>query len=222
MGPRQVVVVGSRGGIGSVVRQRFASTGDEVVGLDRESGVDACDPDAVAEALEGVEPDVLVHVAGSVGRGGIEDHTVADWRRVLDDNLTSSFVICQAVVPGMRARGRGAIVLTSSVMGRHGGNRLSGPAYASAKSAVIGLTHHLAKDLAADGIRVNAIAPGPVNTPMVARLSDDELRGLLDQVPLRRVAEPDEIAAAVEYLCSDMAASITGTVLDINGGMWLG
>ena len=222
MSRRTIVVVGSRGGIGSWVRQRFEAAGDEVVGLDRETGVDAGDPDAVAEALSGVEPDVLVHVAGSVGHGGIEDHTLADWQRVLDDNLTSSFVTCQAVVPGMRARGRGVIVLTSSVMGRQGGNRLSGPAYASAKSAVIGLTHHLAKDLAADGIRVNAIAPGPVNTPMVARLSDDELHTLLDQVPLRRVAEPDEIAAAVEYLCSEAAASITGTVLDINGGMWLG
>lgn len=216
----RVLVVGGGGGIGRSVVARLEAAGQEVVVLDRSDGVDAADPEAVEGFLVPHRPlDQLVHVAGTVGAGGIEEHDLADWHRVLDDNLTSAFVVCRAVVDDLRASATGAVVLTSSVNGRTGGNRLSGPAYGVAKAGVIGLVRHLAGDLAADGVRVNAVAPGPVATAMVRRLSPEQLADLLDTVPLHRVAEPDEVAAAIAYLLSDAAASVTGVVLDINGGM---
>lgn len=213
------LIVGGRGGIGSAVCERLKRDGREIVVLDRSDGIDACDAAAV-NAFLGTQAPIgsLVFLAGSVGSGGIEDHTTAQWRKVLDDNLTAAFVTVQATLPSIRAA-RGCIVLMSSVMGRTGGNRLSGPAYASAKAGIIGLTRHLARDLAADGVRVNAVAPGPVDTPMVHRLSERALNDLLQTVPLHRVAHPGEIAAAIAYLMSDDAASVTGVVLDINGGM---
>ncbi|MCL6648205.1 MAG: SDR family oxidoreductase [Chloroflexi bacterium] len=218
-----VLVVGGAGGIGSATVARLKAAGREVVVLDRAHDVEAADPQAVATFLQQAPPvDALVHLAGTVGTGGIEDHSVAEWRRVLDDNLTTAFVVCQAVIPQLQEQRRGAIVLMSSVNGRTGGNRLSGPAYAAAKAAIIGLTRHLARDLAPVGVRVNALAPGPVETPMLARLSELELRALRETIPLRRVAAPEEIAEAIAFLLSDQAASITGAVIDINGGMWMG
>ncbi len=114
------------------------------------------------------------------------------------------------------------MVLFSSVNGRHGGNRLSGPAYAVAKAGVIGLTRHLAKDQARRRVRVNCVAPGPVATPMIDRLADDEMAALRATIPLDRITSPVEIAETVGWLCSPGAASITGAVIDVNGGMWMG
>ncbi|GGM81852.1 oxidoreductase [Thermopolyspora flexuosa] len=217
----KTLVVGGAGGIGRACADRFRALGGDVVVLDRAFGHDACDPESVRQALRDVDSLTnVIHAAGSVGAGGIEDLTLDEWRRVLDDNLTSAVVVIQAALPLMRDGG--SIVLFSSVNGRHGGNRLSGPAYATAKAGLIGLTRHLAKDQAARGIRVNAVAPGPVATPMLARLSEPELDALRAQIPLGRITHPDEIAATVEWLCSPAAASITGAVIDVNGGMWMG
>lgn len=215
------LVVGGSGGIGRACADHFRALGGDVIVIDRALGHDACDPDSVRRALRGAETLTnVIHAAGSVGEGGIDDLTLDEWRRVIDDNLTSAVVVIQAALPLM-PRG-GSIVLFSSVNGRHGGNRLSGPAYATAKAGLIGLTRHLAKDQAARGIRVNAVAPGPVATPMLDRLSESELHALRDQIPLGRVTEAEEIAGTVEWLCSPAAASVTGAVIDVNGGMWMG
>jgi 3-oxoacyl-[acyl-carrier protein] reductase len=217
---RTVFISGALGGIGAACSAWFTSRGDTIVSLDRAAGQDACDPDQVAGVLaDHATIDVVVHAAGAAGVGGIEDATVGAWRQILDDNLTSAFVVCQAAIPRMR-RG-GSIVLFSSVNGRHGGNRLSGPAYASAKAAIIGFTRHLAKDCAGAGIRVNALAPGPVATPMLARLSAQEVEKLRQSMPLGAITETDEIAGTVGWLCSAEARSITGVILDI-GGIWMG
>jgi NAD(P)-dependent dehydrogenase (short-subunit alcohol dehydrogenase family) len=113
-------------------------------------------------------------------------------------------------------------VLLSSVNGRSGGNTLSGPAYATAKAGLIGLARHLATTLAGEGIRVNAVAPGPVETPMYHRLDASVRAELEAKIPLRRASTPGEIAEAIRFLLSPAAASVTGTVLDINGGLWMG
>lgn len=214
-------MVGGDGGIGRACVTQFLAQGDDVVVIDRARGHDAADPASVAAALTGVDSITnVVHAAGSVGSGGIEETSVEDWSRVIYDNLTSAFVVCRQVLPLM-GRG-GSVVLLSSVNGRHGGNRLSGPAYATAKAGLIGLTRHLAKDQASRGIRVNAIAPGPVSSPMLDRLTHDELAALLTQVPLGHVASPDEVAGTAAWLCSSAGSSVTGAIIDLNGGMWMG
>lgn len=215
------LVVGGRGGIGRAVVAHLEAGGDRCLVLDRADGVDAADPAAVETFLADVGPlSSLLLLAGSVGAGGIEDHTLADWRRVLDDNLTALYVCVRAALPNLRAAGGASIVVLSSVNGRAGGNTLSGPAYAAAKAAAIGLVRNLAIELAPDDIRVNAVAPGPVNTAMVARLTPAELDSVLARMLTKRLIEPEEVAAAVAFLVSDAARSITGTTLDVNGGMW--
>ncbi|MFD4668757.1 SDR family NAD(P)-dependent oxidoreductase [Lentzea sp. NPDC058450] len=220
MAATTALVVGGAGGIGGACAARFRADGTTVLVLDRALGHNAADPDSVAGVLDGAPPlDVVVHAAGSVGHGGIEDLDLAQWYRVLDDNLTSAVVVLQAALPLMN-RG-GSVVLFSSVNGRHGGNRLSGPAYAVAKAGIIGLTKHLAKDQASQGIRVNCLAPGPVATPMIDRLSAVELAELRATIPLDHIAAAEEIAGTVAWLCSPAAASVTGTTIDVNGGMYL-
>jgi len=218
---RTALVVGGAGGIGAACAEWLRTRGDEVVVLDRALGHDAADPDSVASVLAGVPRlDAVVHAAGSVGSGGITDLDLAEWHRVLDDNLTTAAVVTSQALPRL-VRG-GSVVLFSSVNGRHGGNELSGPAYAVAKAGIIGLTRHLAKHQAARGVRVNCLAPGPVATPMLDRLTDDELRTLLAGIPLDHLTVPAEIAETVGWLCSPAAASVTGAVIDVNGGMWMG
>ena len=216
------LVVGGAGAIGSAVVARLTAQGEPVHSLDRSDGVDATDADAVDAFVRTLpeRPSHLVHVAGSVGGGGLAETSVDEWRRILDDNLTSAFVACRTVVPAMAAGG--SVVLTSSVNGRHGGNTLSGPAYAAAKAAVIALARNVAKEYAQQGVRVNVVAPGPVASAMTERLSAAELEELVASVPARRVATADEVASAICYLLGPDAGYVNGAVLDINGGMWMG
>ncbi|MGV9802962.1 SDR family NAD(P)-dependent oxidoreductase [Mycobacterium sp. NPDC003449] len=218
------LVVGGRGAIGAAVVERLRGAGDTVHSLDREDGVDASDPAGIRDfvaALPG-PPRRVVHVAGSVGTGGVLETGPDEWHRIMADNLTSAYLICRAVLPAMLDNGGGAIVLTSSVNGRHGGNALSGPAYAAAKAGVIGLGRNIAKEFGSRGVRTNIVAPGPVASGMTERLAPDALTDLVSTVPAGRVGRPEEIAAAVAYLLDDEAGFVNGAVLDINGGMWVG
>lgn len=218
---RNVFVTGGSGGIGRLCSEWFTARGDSVTVFDRKNGQDATQPDQVQAALKSLPSlDVVVHAVGTVQGGGIEDCSVDDWRRLLDDNLTSAFVVCQAALPKL-SQGS-SVVLFSSINGRHGGNRISGPAYAAAKAGIISLTRFLAKDLAKRGVRVNAIAPAGVLTPMLSRLSEEELDALRATIPLGRIVEADEVVGAVAWLCSHEARSVTGAVVDINGGSWVG
>ena len=218
---KNAFVIGSSGAIGGACRSWFERHGYHVYEFDRKQGYEAANPEDYKRILAGVEHlDVLIHAAGSVGMGGIEQCTLEEWHRILNDNLTSAFVACQASL-SLLNRG-GSIVLFSSVNGRHGGNALSGPAYAAAKAAVIGFARNLAKELAPREIRVNVVAPGPVATPMLTRLPGDVIENLRATMPLGKIISPDEIAGTIGWLCSADANSITGAVIDINGGMWMG
>lgn len=217
---RKVFVTGVSGGIGSACAAQLAAEGWEVIGFDRSMGQDACNPADVAAALAGIDRlDGVVHAAGIVGVGGIEDQTLESWHSVMDANLTSAFVVCQAV-DALLADGS-SVVLFSSVNGRHGGNRLSGPAYATAKAGILGLMKHLAKDKGPRGIRYNAVAPGPVATQMLERLDGATRDRLRATMPLGREITAAQVAGTVSYLLSDAAGATTGTTIDL-GGIYMG
>jgi NAD(P)-dependent dehydrogenase (short-subunit alcohol dehydrogenase family) len=228
-----VVVTGGAGAIGTAVRQRFAAGGDRAVGIDLRGGEDVLEADVSSEASLGAAfaeirsswgpPTVLVHAAGITGAGSVLDEPPDTWRRILDVNLTSAYLCAREVIPDMQAAGGGRIVLISSVTGRFGGSRLSGPAYAVSKGGLLTLARFLAREHAADGIVVNAVAPGPHDTPMWDALDDDFRARMLAMIPGGRGPfDPADLAAAVVFLCSPEAGAIVGATLDVNGGQWTG
>jgi 3-oxoacyl-[acyl-carrier protein] reductase len=169
--------------------------------------------------------DVLVNCAGySQKRNGeaIPPHEVlsADWNRNLHINLTAPFLLCRELIPAMRARKWGRIVNIASRGGRTY-VPFAGPDYATAKAGLIGLTRHLAGCYAADGITVNSIAPGRIDTPLSNTSSEAVKAKAAVLIPVGRFGTPDEIAAATLFLASDGAAYITGACLDINGGVFM-
>lgn len=164
--------------------------------------------------------DCVVHLAGAVGRGPLEELSLEEWQRLLDINLTSAFLLARECAAALAAS-RGTLVLVSSINGRNGGSALSGPAYAAAKAGVINLTRYLAREWAPRAVRVNCIAPGPVDTPMLARLDAQTRMRLSETVPLGRIAGPEEIAGVIAFLCSKDASCMTGAVLNASGGLVL-
>jgi len=201
--------------------KRPASTEEHVISIAGDATSERDVQRAVKRTVERFgRLDYVVNAVGVVGAGRLSDTSHADWDRLLAVNLDSAFLLTRAAWPALR-ESRGAVVLLSSTNGRNGGSHLSGAAYAVAKAGILNLARYLAKEWAADGVRINCVAPGPVNTPMLARLKPDEHRALRSAIPLARYAEPGEVAAAIAFLCSPHAASMTGTCLNISGGMVL-
>ena len=185
--------------------------------------MDAGSPEAIRAAFEkartGLGPiDVLVNNAGMTQEMPFEEIDVEDWDRMQAVNLRGPFLCSQQVFGAMRARGFGRIVNLGSIGGQWGGTRQVH--YAAAKAGLIGLTRSLARLGADRGVTVNAVAPGLVETEMIAgELAEPEGRAKLAGIPLGRVATPEEIAAAVVFLASEEAAYLTGQTLSVNGGM---
>jgi NAD(P)-dependent dehydrogenase (short-subunit alcohol dehydrogenase family) len=162
--------------------------------------------------------DVLVNNAGILRSTPAADVGAEEWHLVLDANLTGAFLCARAAYPALRASGHGRIVNVASMAGR-ATSTLGGVHYTTAKAGVLGLTRHLAREWATDGITVNAISPGIVDTPMVRGTTDPgRMAQVLASIPLGRLAEPAEIAALIAFLASDEAAYITGANVDIHGG----
>lgn len=234
---RIVVVTGSTGSIGTAVRRAFLEAGDTPVGIDRSDASDDCgvtiacdvaDETSVTSAFAEVRsrfgvPTVLVNCAGMTGKGTVLDETPDEWRRIMDVNLTSVYLCAREAIPGMQAAGGGKILNVASVNGRFGGSALSGPAYATSKGGMLTLTRFLAREHATDNIQVNAVAPGPHDTPMWQNLDADRRTRILGMLPGGNgPGDPEDLGAAVVFLCSDAAKYITGATLDINGGQWMG
>jgi NAD(P)-dependent dehydrogenase (short-subunit alcohol dehydrogenase family) len=165
--------------------------------------------------------DYLIHTAGMVGKGRLDALELSDWHTVVNTNLTSAFLMLKHTYPRLRKPG-GAAVLFGSSNGTNGGSHLSGPAYAASKAALVNLARYCAKEWASDGLRVNVISPGPVDTPMLDRLTPEQHTGLKAAMPLGRYASAAECAATAIFLCSTHAGSITGTNTNISGGLVLG
>ena len=226
---RVALVTGAASGIGRAIAERFAAEGARVSGFDRAGDVEyhgdvrvpADVEDVVARvvASEG-RLDVLVCSAGVREIGDVYTMPTDEWDNVIAVNLSGTFYCCQAAARHMRERGGGAIVNLSSVGGLIGLARR--PAYTAAKHGVVGLTKSLARDLGPAGIRVNAICPGLIRTPLTEQYFADDAfeEGIRTVVPQGRVGVADDVAEAALYLASDRSAYVSGIALTVDGG-WL-
>ena len=189
----------------------------------------AANQDMVVQAVEAFgKVDILVTVAGVVSMGPAETLAEEEWDRVMAINLKGAFLSCQAVIPQMRRQRYGRIINIGSLLAKNGGNprpwidrgeqaRAGNIAYGSAKAGVHAMSLFLAKELAADNITVNVVAPGPIGTRMTTNLPDT----VRMQIPTGRLGTPEEVADAVAYLAGEQAGWVTGEILDINGGIWI-
>lgn len=225
---RIAVVTGASSGIGRRVADVLESLGAAVAGIDLEPstgprlvivgdvsdehGVDRCFA-AIERELGPVE--LLVTCAGIFAPTPVAELTPQAWRHTLDVNLTGTFLSARRALGSMRAAGFGRIVTISSGAGLDGGTE-SCAHYAASKGGVIALTKALSKEVARDGITVNCVAPRSIRTPMIAGLEPE----LEHQIPVGRLGEPDDVAAAVAFLCSAHADYVTGEVFVLNGGVW--
>jgi 3-oxoacyl-[acyl-carrier protein] reductase len=238
---RAVLVTGAGSGIGRAIAEKLAKDGervvvndlkgetaDEVVARIKESGGEAAavpgdvsDPESVQRIVEAAHevygpPEILVNNAGFLQQKRFVDLTVEDFDRMIAVHLRGTFLCTSAVLPDMLSRGSGIIVNVASQLGQIGGIELCH--YSAAKAGIIGLTKSLAREVSNQGVRVNAVAPGPINTELVLGLSDEWRDAKSAELPLGRFGEPHEVAETVAFLVSDGAALYVGQTLGPNSG----
>ncbi len=211
-----VAIAGSRQETVDKALAQLTAYGDRVMGI----CPDLCDPDAVAAAFAAVKErfgslDILANNAGVSSRTSLYDYTLEEFSKIIDINLKAVFVCTQAAARLMREAGGGSIINASSMVSEYG--QPSGCGYPATKFAVDGMTKSLARELAKDHIRVNAVAPGVTKTDMVAALPKEMVDRISAGIPLGRPGEPDEVADAYLYFASDMSSYVTGAVLRVDG-----
>ena len=238
------LVTGGAGMIGQAVARRLAQGGARLALADRDEpesvgndcrsyAADLADPAEVRAVVDRTladfgRIDCLITAAGVTSTGSFESIALEEWDRVHAINLRGVFLVNQAVIAPMRAQGAGRIVNIGSVLAKNGGNprpwidaseqeRAGNAAYGAAKAGVHAMTLYLAKELAAHGITVNAVAPGPIASAMTTSFPE----ALIRQIPVGRMGKGDEVAAAVAWLCTPEAAFVTGEIMDVNGGLWM-
>jgi 3-oxoacyl-[acyl-carrier protein] reductase len=231
---KRALVTGASRGIGRAIAGELATAGAEVVvsyntGADEagaladEIGGRAVQADvsdaASAQALveEAGELDVLVNNAGVTRDGLLVRMSDEDWNEVIETNLASCFYTCRAAVRGMMKRRAGAIVNISSIVGLHGNWGQTN--YAASKAGIIGFTKALARELGSRSIRANVVVPGYVKSRLTDVLPEEATAAMLESTPLGRLGDPEDVAGAVRFLCSDEASFVTGAVLLVDGGM---
>lgn len=236
--PGTVIVTGAGSGIGRAIALRLAEDGYKVMVNDYRAaaaaavaaeigsnatscGGDVSDEGDVAAMVAATEAAFgpvthLVNCAGHVHQARFTDLTVADFDRMIAVHMRGTFLCTRAVLPAMLAHKSGVVVNIASQLGQIGGVELVH--YSAAKAGIIGLTKALAREVSAQGVRVNAVAPGPINTPLVRSLSEDWQRAKAAELPLGRFGEPEEVAATVSFLCSPAASLFVGQTLGPNSG----
>lgn len=225
-----VLVSGGAGGIGRALIAALAAAGLQTASIDlRPSGAatldlvaDVADPDAVEEAVARVvdelgAPGAFVSAAGVVSEHPLGELEPAEWKRVIDASLTSGFLLARAVAPHLVARGGGPIAMVSTGYATKG--MLHGPHYAAAKAGVEALVKSLALELGPEGVRVNALALGPVRTPMLDAKPGFDEGAVAATLPLRRVGQVADVVDPLLFLLGSGSGWITGQVLHVNGGM---
>lgn len=184
--------------------------------------IDITDPGSVKRAIDEVlsrtsKIDVLVNNAGIGGKAApLWEQTMEDWQRIIAINLTSVFNTCQAVIQPMREKRYGRIVNIASIAGKEGNPNMTG--YSATKAGVIGFTKSLAKEVATEGICVNAVAPAVVQTKILDQLTPQQVDYMTQRIPMRRTGKPEEIAAVVHFLSSPDCSFVTGQCYDASGG----
>jgi 3-oxoacyl-[acyl-carrier protein] reductase len=179
---------------------------------------DVSDPDQAKQLVEEAgDLDVLVNNAGLTRDGLLARMPDDDWRAVIETNLSSVFYTCRAVVRGMMKKRAGSIVNVSSIVGLHGNWGQTN--YGASKAGIIGFTKSLARELGSRNVRANVVAPGYVNTRLTDVLPEEAQQAMLANTPLGRLGDPEDVAGAVRFLCSDEASFITGEVLLVDGGL---
>jgi 3-oxoacyl-[acyl-carrier protein] reductase len=231
---KNALVTGGSRGIGRAIALELAAAGaavvvgyrsgrDDAEAVAEEAGgraiqADVSNPDEAAKLVEDAgELDVLVNNAGLTRDGLLARMPDEDWRDVIETNLSSVFYTCRAVARPMMKRRGGAIVNVSSVVGLHGNPGQTN--YSASKAGIIGFTKALARELGSRGVRANVVAPGYITTRLTDEISEEMRTLMLQNTPLGRLGEPENVAGAVRFLCSDEAAFITGEVLLVDGGL---
>ncbi len=231
---KTALVTGASRGIGRAIAVELAGAGATVV-LGYRSGreeaeaaaadlgaravqADVSNADGAARLIEEAgDLDILVNNAGLTRDGLLARMPDEDWRTVLDTNLSSVFYTCRAVCRPMMRKRAGSIVNVSSIVGVRGNPGQTN--YAASKAGIIGFTKSLARELSGRGVRANVVAPGYVTSRLTDVLPDEVTAAMLQNTPLGRFGDPEDIAGAVRFLCSDAAAFITGEVLHVDGGL---
>jgi 3-oxoacyl-[acyl-carrier protein] reductase len=233
------IVTGAGRGIGAAIANRLALEGARVLiaDIDQDAAetaaeqigdraftqrldvTDAGSWEATVDAAQALDGSltILVNTAGIAGRSApIWELSVEEWQELIAIDLTGVFLGCRAVLPALRAGGYGRIVNIASIAGKEG-NPNAVP-YSAAKSGVIGLTKAVAKEVATNGVLVNAVAPAVIDTPILSQVSEEHIRYMTSRIPMGRVGQPEEVAALVAFLCSGELSFSTGAVYDISGG----
>ena len=231
---KTALVTGGSRGIGAAIARELSRAGasvvvgyragaDEAEALAKEIGGRAIAADVStaedAERLvtEAGDLDILVNNAGLTRDGLLARMSDDDWHTVIETNLSSVFYTCRAVTRPMMKKRAGVIVNVSSIVGIHGNWGQTN--YAASKAGIIGFTKSLARELGSRNVRANVVAPGYIATRLTDVLPDEVRTAMLEQTPLARLGEPDDVAGAVRFLCSDAASFITGEVVLVDGGM---
>lgn len=167
-------------------------------------------------------PFILFNNAGVTQPKGIAQITEADYDKVLDVSLRGTFLCSKAVLPYMRSLGRGSIICMSSLSAKRGGGIFGGPHYCAAKAGILGLARAMARELAPEGIRVNAIAPGLIHTDITkGKMTAEQEADIVKSIPIGRIGQPIDVARACLFFASSLSEYVTGEVMDVNGGMYI-